>query len=135
MTRRGVRLRNRYSGATAATKALKPHDASRVAAAFLRIALRKRGVAAAILATQSAAASSPALTTRLASGVALDLTTTRDKLSSESRARRDAAVLAVAAGGALLLLLGHAAMQLPLLGFASVTLSGLWVGIASLFSP
>ena len=65
----------------------------------------------------------------------MDLTTTRDKPSSESRARRDAAVLAVAAGGALLLLLEHAAMQLPLLVFASVTLSGLWVGIASLFSP
>lgn len=135
MTRRGARLRTRYSGATAATKGLQPHDASRVAAAFRRIASRKRGVAAAIQATQSAAANSPALTTRLASGVALDLTTTRDKLSSESRARRDAAVLAVAAGGALLLLLGHAAMQLPLLVFASVTLSGLWVGIASLFSP
>jgi hypothetical protein len=65
----------------------------------------------------------------------LDLTTTRDKLPSKSRARRDAAVLAVAAGGALLVLLGHAAMQLPLLVFALVTLSGLWVGIASLFSP
>lgn len=65
----------------------------------------------------------------------MDLTTTRDRLPSESRARRDAAVLAVAAGGALLLLLGHAAMQLPLLLFASVALSGLWVGIASLFSP
>ena len=65
----------------------------------------------------------------------MNLTTTQDKLSSESRARRDAVVLAVAAGAALLLLLGHAAMQLPLLVFASVTLSGLWVGIASLFSP
>ena len=65
----------------------------------------------------------------------MNLTTTQDKLSSESRARRDAVVLAVAAGGALLLLLAHAAMQLPLLVFASVTLSGLWVGIASLFSP
>ena len=135
MTRRGARLRTRYSGATAATIDLQTHDASGVAAAFLRIASRKRGVAAAIQATQSAAANSPALTTRLASGVALDLTTTRDKLSPVSRARRDAAVLAVAAGGALLLLLGHAAMQLPLLVFASVTLSGLWVGIASLFSP
>jgi hypothetical protein len=135
VTRRGARLRTRYSGATAATIGLQTHDASDVAAAFLRIASRKRGVVAAIQATQSAAANSPALTTRLANGVALDLTTTRDRLPSESRARRDAAVLAVAAGGALLLLLGHAAMQLPLLVFASVTLSGLWVGIASLFSP
>ena len=65
----------------------------------------------------------------------MDVITTRGKLSPVSRARRDAAVLAVAAGGALLLLLGHAEMQLPLLVFASVTLSGLWVGIASLFSP
>ena len=68
VTRRGARRRNRYSGATAATTGLQTHDASRVAAAFLRIASRKRGVAAAIQATQSAAANSPALAIRLASG-------------------------------------------------------------------
>jgi hypothetical protein len=43
--------------------------------------------------------------------------------------------MAACAGGILLILLGYACTQLQLFLFAAAALAGVWLGIASLFSP
>jgi hypothetical protein len=56
-------------------------------------------------------------------------------LQSDTRAQRRAMVLALATAATILVLLGHAYVQLPRPLFIAGVLSGVWVGIASLFSP
>jgi len=63
------------------------------------------------------------------------VTPNRLRQSHNLRVQRRATVLALGAAVVLLILLGHAYVQQPALIFAAATLSGLWVGIASLFSP
>jgi hypothetical protein len=43
--------------------------------------------------------------------------------------------LAMVAAGVLLVLLGLGYLQAPHLAFAAAAISGIWLGIASLFSP
>lgn len=53
----------------------------------------------------------------------------------EPQPRVLAVILAAGATGVVVILFGLAYMQLPTLIFVGAALSGLWVGIASLFSP
>ena len=48
---------------------------------------------------------------------------------------RRAVGMAACAGGVLLILLAYAYTQLQLFLFVAASLSGIWLGIASLFSP
>ena len=65
----------------------------------------------------------------------LDLTGSPGKASPEVSVSRRAMGMAVCAGGILLILLGYAYTQLQPLVFVAASLSGIWLGIASLFSP
>jgi hypothetical protein len=65
----------------------------------------------------------------------LELTVNPGKPSPEVSVSRQAAGMAVCAGATLLILLGYAYTQLQLLVFVAASLSGIWLGIASLFSP
>lgn len=60
----------------------------------------------------------------------LETTTARGRASPGAQAQRRAVALAVGAAGVVLVLLGHAYLQVPRLVFAAATLSGLWAGIA-----
>ncbi len=65
----------------------------------------------------------------------MELTARRRAPSSGRRLRRLALSLAISAGVVLLALLGHAFVQLPSPIFVAAALAGVWLGIASLFSP
>jgi hypothetical protein len=65
----------------------------------------------------------------------LTRTVSPGKASPEKAVGRRAAGMAACAGGILLILLGYAYTQLQLFLFAAASLSGIWLGIASLFSP
>jgi hypothetical protein len=65
----------------------------------------------------------------------LKRTVSPGKPSPEVPVGRRAVGMAACAGGILLILLGYAYTQLQLFLFAAVSLSGIWLGIASLFSP
>jgi len=65
----------------------------------------------------------------------LKLTVSPGKPSPEAPVGRRAAGMAACAGGILLILLGYAYTQLQLFLFAAASLSAIWLGIASLFSP
>ena len=65
----------------------------------------------------------------------LELTVNPGKPSPEVSVRRRAVGMAACAGAILLIVLGYAYTQLQLLVFVAASLSGIWLGIASLFSP
>jgi len=65
----------------------------------------------------------------------LKLTVSPGNPSPGASVGRRAAGMAACAGGILLILLGYAYTQLQLFLFAAASLSGIWLGIASLFSP
>jgi len=65
----------------------------------------------------------------------LKRTVSPGKPSPEAPVGRRAVGTAACAGGILLILLGYTYTQLPLFLFAAASLSAIWLGIASLFSP
>jgi hypothetical protein len=65
----------------------------------------------------------------------LKLTVSPGKPPPKESGDRRAVGMAACAGGILLILLGYAYTQLQPFLFVAASLSGIWLGIASLFSP